>query len=333
MVRKLVAIVVVLVSLSACGSSRSHADGGDVTNTSLRRTAERSDAALPAGMVDILGPDGRRTQAYLGFAESTLLQRCMDAAGFNLAVEPYSDQAVDEAYRKSLESHTPLTVEAARSDGYGITNAGWPPSPDVQVADASTTANMKTFNALSAIEKRSWQSAMYGPLDDAGNPIEHITFEIPGIQSISVASKGCYADARVQLYGDLNDWLKGEATSSGIPAEISATTESDPSVVSASAGWKDCMAAAGITAEDRATANNQAFLAVSSATSAAAALEAEKKIATQDALCATESSYFSTYQSVWSAVSERVLAAHAGDIQAYKELLSDSKQRAEDAVN
>jgi len=217
-------------------------------------TSTTLQGAAPRVVLDIAPDD----EALLVWAEQVLIRDCMAAAGFEYFVPDRSTYARDPA------EHAYFELERFP---YDASVEGVPYAPRVRSTDQAPDPNRTYVLGLSPAAQAAYSEAVASG---------EMTAPVLGMQ---MPSQGCSAEARRQLYGDLETFMV-----SGFVVNLDSTTrfaaETDDRVVTAMADWSACMTESGFTFESFYEARNAA--AGSQASQAVA-------IAAADADCTTKS--------------------------------------------
>lgn len=212
--------VAVLAGLSGCSSTGPE-----------RPAAPRSGAAGPsapgrlsADAVDMVTRSGGwpAVQQTLDTALNKLTHTCMRRAGFAYpAAKAALPTAPDDA--KAL-----VDLPTRRRHGYGI--ASRPPSSEAPPAPY--------YTELDTDRRRRFDLAFAGPRDartDVGT----------GTGTIQVGRRGCDAESRAALAGDVVTWARMYYTPQALNARLDAAVPRQPAYVAALSRWRSCMTGRG----------------------------------------------------------------------------------------
>jgi hypothetical protein len=172
-------------------------------------------------------------EAFLNLAEDELVSRCMAKKGFKYTVAPpLTPESLPDAPYGSDD------LAYAREHGFG----------SVQRRDRSERVekyaredpNKRHLDSLSPRERdRYWEAF-------AGDLAHQAYVTLPDGTTVSVATKGCVAEARTQLYGNLSEWLRLDHTRQAFVRDVRSRVESDAQFGRAVAAWRDCMQGRGL---------------------------------------------------------------------------------------
>lgn len=287
-----------LVVLAGC------TDSGSTTAPTL------SDARVSA----ILKGAGENSK-FLYDAEQQLVSLCMRRAGFTFHADTQQQDSLPDPF-----SGTRLTLEEAQRDGYGLRQS-------TSSANASTRdPNAEVIAGLSASESKRYQEALYGP-DDT-----QISVKI-GELTVGAPGKGCFAEARKTIYGDLEKWTRLNYVANNVLAEASQTVGSDDTLIDAAKRWSDCMAESGFHYDSRRAARNDlAKRYQAMGADIDAVFHAEVATATVDAKCAQRTGFESVQQQAQAHASAVAVTKHEGDLLAAQEMNATAVARARKAL-
>ncbi|GAB3988491.1 hypothetical protein GCM10029978_111020 [Actinoallomurus acanthiterrae] len=171
-------------------------------------------------------------------AEAVLTSQCMSAHHFRYWVPPerHRTAAVDGPQR------FPFVVDDvawARANGYGESSG---------ITDAErgritrNDPNVRYVGSLSPSGRRAYELALNGPPPSAGGGL---SVRVPNGYTLRTSDRGCVAEARGRLYGDLPTWFRAQAVVDNLWPQISAMVRADPAFRSATRRWAACMRGAG----------------------------------------------------------------------------------------
>ncbi|WJV50457.1 hypothetical protein [Streptomyces flavofungini] len=205
--------VAVLAGLSGCSA----APGGPVGS---RSTASASVGGLSADAVDMVTRSGSwpAAQQTLDTALNELTHTCMRRAGFVYpATKAARPTSPDDA--KAL-----VDLPARRRHGYGIASpppsSGPPPAP--------------YYTELDADRRRRFDLAFSGP-PDARTEVG------TGAGTVRVGRRGCDAESRARLAGDVVAWARMYYTPEALNGRLDAAVPRQSGYVAALARWRSCM--------------------------------------------------------------------------------------------
>ncbi|WP_190136541.1 hypothetical protein [Streptomyces longispororuber] len=163
-----------------------------------------------------------RTQQTLDTALNELVHRCMARAGFTYpAARGPLPVAFDDAS---------ALVDLRRRERYGYGIASAPPGTGQPSAPY--------YTELDADRRRRFDLAFSGP-PDAKKEVE------TGTGTVRVGVRGCDAEARRELAGDVVSWARMYYTPQALNGRLDALVPRQPSYVAALARWRACMAERG----------------------------------------------------------------------------------------
>ncbi|MEV0439700.1 hypothetical protein AB0I46_12200 [Streptomyces spectabilis] len=207
-------LVAALAGLAGCSGSE---PAGPATARPERTPPA---ARLPAAAVDMVTRSGTwpRTQQTLDTAVNELVHRCMKRAGF---AYPAARAPLPEAFD---DAEALVDLDRRKRYGYGIAArppaAGPPPAP--------------YYTGLDEDRRRRFDLAFSGP---PGVKKEVET----GMGTVRVADRGCGAEARRRLTGDVVSWARMYYVPQALNGRLDAQVPRQPGYVSALTGWRVCM--------------------------------------------------------------------------------------------
>ncbi|MFD3973761.1 hypothetical protein [Streptomyces cyaneofuscatus] len=232
--RLLPALTATLLALPATGCSApssgssppaTSAPSGASTTTSEPPPAELR--RLAEGL--ILPP---RTRQLVSDAEASLVGTCMAKHGFMYFSEPLTlaaARATEENRTRELRGDD---VNRARREGFG----GTAPTP-VTGAERRESAYLAT---LPRDRRDAWDRVLHG---DRGQRM--IKVEVPGVGTMEAPTTGCFASARMELYGDYAKWVGADAFVTSRYLPVNEAVRKQPSYARATQRWSACMRANG----------------------------------------------------------------------------------------
>ena len=193
-------------------------------------------------------------EALLTFSESVLTSRCMTQLGFTFVAFDY----------ESLKSSYQASARAANYERfpYDSVSEGIPYVQTVEPLPEDP--NAARIASMSEEERTVYGDALQGFITDrvAGQALG-VTLETP--------REGCVSEARVQIYGSLENAMASLIVSSNLYNVAHQGARLSPEVASALESWIGCMAASGYDYEDftqaRQAAKANDALAIASADS------------------------------------------------------------------
>ncbi|MDX6258608.1 MAG: hypothetical protein QOH84_296 [Kribbellaceae bacterium] len=296
-------LLVVPAGLSACSDS----DGGSGSPDSAARGLR---ALAAAGA----------SQREVARIERQLTTRCMRSKGFQIAPPTPKPTGPPPAAKVSI---SPTSDEAART-GYGL-------DPGLVDHQDGTKAPDSPWSRLPDAEKSRYTDAMMGPAT------ELVEVEVDGA-SISMGTKGCLADVRRQLYGDLKTYLRlQEVATNQVRLSSRGEADLDPGLADTMRGWSACLAKSGYP-DVPAPADARSMVAArykrdgQTQAGLTRTRRWEKQVATADADCATSSGLRAAYEQARAAADSKVLTRYENDLVAWQELTATALQAARRAL-
>ncbi|MFB6720713.1 hypothetical protein ACFCV3_11155 [Kribbella sp. NPDC056345] len=171
------------------------------------RSRDTSSAAAPA-------PVSTEQKALLHQAEERLISKCMTAAGFR-----YDEQALPAV---SIDRRFPFLIDDiawARTNGY---DRPAQKRPDPYLDSLSDERHAQYARTLLGQGKQ-------------------LSVELPSGPRLSASDRGCIAEARRELYGDLPRWFVVRRTSDKLIFAVYADVRDDARFSTAMKQWSDCM--------------------------------------------------------------------------------------------
>jgi hypothetical protein len=172
-------------------------------------------------------------------AAETVTERCMHAQG--LAYYPFFERAADATTMAAQVLGVPLAsigLAARQADGYGfysraVREAAHPTAQDQPGREGKYAAS------LPAKARQRYLLAFGGPLS------QMVTVTVPGEGTVQIATGGCLAAARRQVYGSLTNFVLATTGWTGIQSQLNRAVQADPAFPAVIAKWSACMAAHG----------------------------------------------------------------------------------------
>ncbi|SDG65860.1 hypothetical protein SAMN05421505_106157 [Sinosporangium album] len=167
-----------------------------------------------------------KDNAVIKGAELTLVSDCMKRKDFRYVI-PGITQASEQEWHDKFHLATNDDVEKSSREGYGsyALAGGRKKSP---------TPNGDYVFALPKEEQRQWLRGLNG----SG---KQITAELPGGGSYGTPADGCLAEARTELYGDLNAYAIAYGAVSTFTTPVAKAMAQDSEVTAAVTRWSGCM--------------------------------------------------------------------------------------------
>ena len=174
--------------------------------------------------------------------------------------------------------------------------------------------NEATYKALPKADQNRWDEQLFGdPRTDEGV----VRYSDPATgASGSVPSKGCYADARKQLYGTLEDYLRIRGAVDALNRQLQIALDAAPAIAALEGEWVACIGAKGYA--DRFSQRVNAFsfaLELYKSGDSETARAQEAAIAAADAECVNEVEYSTRYESARAEAVEQFERAHRDEIE------------------
>ncbi|MGQ5639926.1 MULTISPECIES: hypothetical protein [unclassified Streptomyces] len=204
---------------------------GVVLGVGLTSCAEQHTAGRPVGPVTAPGASAidlathsgtwPRTEQEIEGALSALERRCLRANGFEYPVvrpAPFTDPENEAAA---------IGLAERRAHGYGF---GTPPT--APPSDAF-------YDRLTAREKRRFTAVLFGP-DDKRRTVGRFR-----MGTVSVPTRGCTAQSRLTLFGDVATWARITYTAEDIDERLARAATADPQYTAVLRRWSACMKSRG----------------------------------------------------------------------------------------
>lgn len=296
-----------------------------------------SEAHSGAGSIDALKSLSRDDELFLVAAENELTSRCMTAQGFRyVAISPFDYPDVS---KPRGATDTQLADRSYRDvHGYGIgehldaSNKG----DEEGAVLAAALPNKRIYDALSTDQRLAYNRAI------AGSGKKDVSVTLPGGMTMAQSTDGCTAEARKQIYGDLERHLRLSSTVNHLRSERDQRVGSDKAVESVRSAWSDCMKEKQVMVESpddlkSKVAETYHGKGIRSATQFASAsgqsvfLE-EKRLAIADFDCDQSVGYSKVFQERRSVLEGKVIGDREGEIFAYHELVKEATAKAKTLV-
>lgn len=311
--------VIVIVALTACtgepgatsspppdqvvapsGSLGAVTTDGDGTGATV---APSSESVATSVVLPDISPNER---AVLMVASERLVAECMSRQGFQFVpLDLATATAIAEA--RTDEQRADLPIDGAvETKGY----------VQPRLAPAREYDNDAYANALDAEARDTWGRAALGDFGDA------VTVDLPDGNQVSIPKSGCLSEARVALYGSIEDAVMFEMGVSGMRFVARTTADADPDVGSARAAWESCMSASGWTFEHFTQARQYAAQHPDEASSVWSA----------DRSCTASSGLREVFVRVLQRSIEDVVASNLGLIEQYESSVEVAIDRAAEVL-
>jgi hypothetical protein len=285
-----------MILLAGCRSSTSSGSSAGTqppgTETSASNSTDESSNGTVvsdgAAVVDpetlMLLPDDR---ALLTAVEDALTAKCMQAAGFEYsAVALSTAEASARGSEEAFKQNFPFTGDSS------VSYASVGP-------EAVDSTNVDYLSSLSPAEQERYNLVLAGDWDDT------VEVDLNG-SPMATPRSGCISEARVAMYGSLEDALISQFFVGNLRNLALGNTMADPTVAAAIESWVACMGSAGFSFQSFAEARSYAY-----SNSNVAGV-----VAQADADCVAQGSLGSTFSSVYN---EQLVS----QIEAYQGYLED----------
>lgn len=259
-----------------------------------------SDATVSTGaaLPDVRAND----RAVLMVASERLVAECMARKGFRFVpVDLATASAIAEARQDEGRADMPLDDV--------IETAGYHPLP---LAPDRAFDNDAYANSLDDAARSAWSRAALGDFDDA------VTVNLPDGNQVSIPKTGCLTEARVALFGSVEDAIMFEMGVAGIRVTAVLSADADPDVVTARADWASCMSTSGWTFEHFTQARQYASQHPDEASSVWMA----------DRTCTRSSGMREVFGLAWQQSVEDLVDANLGLIEQYQLSIDEAIDRA-----
>ncbi|WP_405151682.1 hypothetical protein OG589_21395 [Sphaerisporangium sp. NBC_01403] len=160
-------------------------------------------------------------------AAEELIYRCMTGKGLPYVKRTAPGQDVNPTLVADSYG-TPLSE--ASSTGYRA-------KEHLQTSEDGDSSGV---GRLSEKDRQRWGDAFFGR---DGAPVVSVTLPQGGTSETS--SDGCLSEARVRLFGSLEDWLKWSTFAGSFAIEAQQQAGADSRITALNRRWADCMAEAG----------------------------------------------------------------------------------------
>lgn len=186
---------------------------------------------LSASAVDLATHSGGwpATEAILENAVNRLNRKCLARHGFaypELPAVSFPDAEDDAAA---------IGMFRRRSVGYGIAASGTENVDQPSVSDPVDGF----YGALSPAERERFSTVLFGP------PGSEIKVDTGGGGYVAVKGRGCEAESRSALAGDVGTWAQLSYIPERLDNVLARQVPSDPRYRRAIASWRSCMVARG----------------------------------------------------------------------------------------
>ncbi|GAB3142433.1 hypothetical protein GCM10027290_16910 [Micromonospora sonneratiae] len=169
-----------------------------------------------------------KTEQILETALNRLTHECMAAQGFDHPARPGALLSVPE------DEAAVIDLPRRRRYGYELASA----EPGRDGATGGPPGD-PAYERLDRVERQRYDLAFFGPPGDTA------TVDTPEGRHYRVPRRGCVAQSRQGLVGDVVLWARITYLPEGINNRLAAQVPTAPSYVSAMAVWRSCMSARG----------------------------------------------------------------------------------------
>lgn len=249
-------------------------------------------------------------------AEQTLVEQCMDKAGFRywVAYLPTADQLKSGGYLVT-------DVDWARRNGYGSR------FQDRMAEIQRTDPNAGYANSLSKPER-----IRYGKTLDGRSSGSLVTARLPGGGTVQTSDSGCVAEAKDQLYGDFETWFQVEKIAENLPRTYAPKVLKDTRFVHSLGTWSTCMKASGYDVADPPQAR-QLLTKLTNGMTRDKSFEVEVELAVAEASCATSTPLAGTARAVQDEYRAKELRQYGDDVATYERMSVAALGRAREIVS
>lgn len=272
--------------------------------TACSGTGTRDTARAHATASDLTVSEKMKT--LLQNTEFRLVNACMGRQGFQFFYQEISADEVAADERRRLPDLYGDDVEAVHS-GRALSLP----------TSTSSTAELQEagyLRSLSPRQQRRWSDVLDGP---ATAP--RIKVSVPGVGTLSMATTGCFAEARTRLYGDYRTWVRVDTLVNTRYAAITDDMRQDARYTAATRAWSKCVKAHGYS--------------YASPQDAAADTEKEHrrgstKTAVDLARCDRDVGRSAVNRRLWSEYTETWVRQHVSDVVEFRQIYAAATRRA-----
>jgi hypothetical protein len=245
------------------------------------------------------------TKTLLQNTEFRLVHACMGRQGFQFFYQEVNADEVAADERRRLPDLYGDDLKAAR--------ALPPPAATSSTAEQQETDYLRS---LSPRQQRRWSDVLDGP---ATAP--RIKVSVPGVGTLSMATTGCFAEARTRLYGDYRTWVRVDTLVNTRYAAITDDMRNDARYTAATRAWSRCASAHGYP--------------YASPQQAAVDIEKEQrrgstKTAVDLARCDRDVGRSAVNRRLWDEYTEAWVQQHAGDVSEFRQINAAATTRAQE---
>ncbi|MGI5225737.1 hypothetical protein [Actinoallomurus sp. CA-142502] len=243
-------------------------------------------------------------------AQYEYIYRCMATHGFHYIKPPVGSKDVNPTMPD--QQGYGISVAEARSHGYGSKGH----------SDNARTEIDQTAG-LSAAQKQAWGLAFFGR---ENGPTVRVN--LPGGGQIEENAEGCLAEARIKIYGSLEQQMRLQNLAGNLPIMARQRADADPTMKKLNSTWSACMTGKGykgLAAPKDARAKASEF---HQNIPEAEASQQEIQLAVADASCESAARYAPQRHLLEDRYYTAGLHYFDGEIAALRELNEESLKRA-----
>jgi hypothetical protein len=198
----------------------------------------------------------------------------MSQKGFRYTVSPLT------AVSGSDEARI-IDMNKRRSEGYGL-YAQYAVAKTATTSDPATMTNDEYLATLPAAKQAAYMTALRGGNSDFREIL------IRDTQKVTFSGKGCEAQSRKSLYGNLDDWITLDYFPQNVNSTLTGRVTKNPRYVAAVHSWKTCMTGKGYDYASPDDAYRQIKAAYTTRGATPALRRQEIAVTTADGSCAGE---------------------------------------------
>lgn len=286
--------------------------GAAATGCTMAATARPADgsASPAAGQTrELTAPE----QILVRRAEQTLVKACMDKAGFRYWIGPLP------------------TADDLKGGGYVLTDVGWAKRNGYGTRLRERTAelqrtdpNNKYANSLPQKDRTRYSETLEG-----GPSAGMLTIELPVGGTVRTPRHSCLTEAKERLYGDFETWFRAEKTATNLTGLYVPDLLKDRRLTAALKKWSACMREAGHDYADPTAVRNE-LPSLTKGLSADAAFTTERRLAVDEAECATRTPLSATAHDLEREYRDKLRGTYGDALTAYERMRFAALERAED---
>ncbi|MEE1753370.1 hypothetical protein [Streptomyces sp. SP18CS02] len=216
-VLRLLATVALALSASACASPDGP-HGAPAPSRAADAEALRQALHLPAG-----------TKRLLADAEQELVRTCMARRGFSYFYDAATAEAFEAAAGDRLREMHRDDVERARREGFGNIT-------EERTGSKAERAEAGYLKKLTPRQREAWSNTLGGPPDQPT-----IKVEVPGVGVMESPASGCLAQARTELYGAYEKWIRADTFVNSRFLPVNDEVKKSPDYARVTREWSSCM--------------------------------------------------------------------------------------------